>query len=354
MNLRFSVDALRMVIEFKMASDYFPSKELMNIFSDLLPVSDISCVSTFLSEESYEYFYSGKSTPVPSKEEHRRWVISWGKSVSVRKLKIETTRRNKKGLASYENTEKSTELAYFIVIDSEEIQKNSNLYKARKRLIEEIKDIEKKNHPEIKRVRMSISEDILKYSPKEETASISKKTDKPQAQAQIQNKTDKPQAQAQNNLLSFITKKYSVNEEVSSRILIRPAGIFHGPIQTVRHCKEIAKPIRMLFYQLHGQIRPPFYGIKTCRDTSKIKVQSKDSTKKILPSEEYLYDSDEEWIEGDGESIEEESEESIEEGSEETEWVEEDTNEIFFSKGQLPRIDHPPFTVLVVDETGTE
>lgn len=335
MSLRFGVDTLRLLIEFKMSEDRFPSKQLMNLFGDLLPVDGLGCLYTFISEASYEYFYSGKSTNTPSRDEYTTWVSSWCVSVGARRLKIDLSRNTPKKASSTEETEHIHRPMHFIVVDSKEIAKNSPSHRARKRLLEEIKETQKSSHPEIKRVRFSASEDILKC------------TEKEPSKPPVKTRTG-------NNLLSFITKKYEKCEETSSRIPMRQAGVFQGRIATARHCKEIAKPVRMVFYQMHGQVRPPFYGIKACRDASKLRNRSRDSTKKILAPEEYMYDSDEEWIEEDGESIDEDSTESMEEESEDAEWVEKDTDEIFFSKGQLPRMDHPEFTVVLVDEAKAE
>lgn len=339
MNLRFTVDALRLLVEFKLSSDLFPSGRLMRLFCDLLPVDVSSCLYDFITASSYEYFFSGKNGEIPSRNEFREWIGKWGETAQVRRLRIEVGNRKVRKIRKLEEERSS----YFVVVDGE-IDRESEMYRARKRLIEEVKEEERKNNPEIKRIRISLSEDILKCREKE---NFKEKKDSPEKEK------DKNSAKilSGNNLLSFITRKHERPGE-HSRIRIRAEGVFHGPVHTVRHCKEIAKPVRMIFYQVHGEIRPSFYGVKRKKDTSKVKTRN--SVKKILAEEDYMYDSEEEWIEGDGESIDKESEESIEEESEDAEWVEKDTNEIFFSKGQLPRIDHPEFTVLTVNEVSAE
>ncbi|KAI5192060.1 hypothetical protein NEMIN01_1808 [Nematocida minor] len=345
MNLRFSVDTLRLLIEFKMSSDRFPDRHLMNLFCDLLPVDGVCCLLSFLAENSYEYFYSCRAADSPSKEEFSEWVRNWMQLSGARRLKVEVSRDKlktppeKEGVPAEESAP-----TYFVVVDSTEISKNSLSYKARKKLIHEIKEKQRLFQPEKKRVRVSVSEDILKCAKKEAAPEEST------APEPIKEKKSAPKS----SLLSFITKKDEPHEESFRKTQMKVSGIFHGNTATIRHCKEIAKPIRMVFYQIHGQVRPPYYAVKTRTSKPNVCSSRRNSVKRMLPPEDYMYDSDEEWVEGDGESIDEDSIESDEEESEDAEWVEEDTNEIFFSKGQLPRMDHPLFTVLLVDETKME
>ncbi|KAH9386060.1 uncharacterized protein NEMAJ01_0956 [Nematocida major] len=350
MSLRFSVDALQMLIEFKLSADVFPSKSLMNIFSDLLPVHSKCNLPAFLSECAYEYFYSGKKGPAPAKSEFLEWVAKWVEDVQARILKVKLTREAPPCSAgSPQAVQSAAAERCFVVINSEEICKNSKAYKARQRLLQGIKDQQKEENPKIKRVRMSVSEDILKCEMK------SPPEKKPAAElhapptAAVKEAKDTKQL-TKSSLLSFITKKEDQKNPCHRKIALKPLGRFYGKVETIRKCKDINKPVKMVFCRIHGQIRPPLYMLKAQRDLSRVVHASRNSTHKVLPLEEYIYDSEEEWIEGEGESIDEESEESDDEESEDAEWVEKDTNEVFFTKGQLPRMDHPVFTVVEVSE----
>ncbi|EHY65837.1 hypothetical protein NERG_01444 [Nematocida ausubeli] len=347
MNLRFSIDALQMLIAFKASKDIFPSKTLMNLFSDLLPIHENTCLLSFLTESAYEYFYSCRHESIPTKEEFMEWTKKWIETTHARVLKTELSRYKPSdqqvGIAS---ASQSVLQKHFVVIDNNEISTSSVSYKARRKLIDTLKSDQKENNPAIKRARVSLSEDILKCPKKKPlNGSTQPPTKVPPSE---EHKT------AKTNLLSFMTKRSGEKAGLlTNGLSIKYPGRFYGKVTTIRLCKEISKPVRMVFYQIHGQIRPSFYAVKPSTYAPNI-LHTRNTIRKILQPEEYLYDSEEEWIEEDGESIDKESEESDDDESGNAEWVEEDTNTPFFSKGQLPEIDYPLLTVLTVDESTLE
>ncbi|KAI5125401.1 hypothetical protein NEPAR04_0334 [Nematocida parisii] len=347
MNLRFSIDALQMLIDFKASKDIYPSRELMTLFSDLLPITSDSCLPSFLAECAYEYFYCSKQEGVPTREEFLEWTKNWMESTSARILRISLPRD--KSVADEAGTHSITtgkQEKNFLIIDSKEISKNSPVHKSRREFIQNLKNRQKETDPSIKRVRMSMSEDILEA--RKEVLKITR-TPKPR----IKDVPIESSKSIKSNLLFFMTKRSTECTDKASNLFIKYPGIFYGNISTIRRCKEISIPTRMVFYQIHGQIRPPFYAVKDSKNALN-PAHTRNSCRKILPEEEYLYDSEEEWVEEDGESIDKDSSESDEEESEDAEWVEKDTNELFFGKGQLPRIDYPVFTVRMVDEAKVE
>ncbi|KAI5181635.1 hypothetical protein NEOKW01_1811 [Nematocida sp. AWRm80] len=294
-NLRYSGHALKALLEFKGSKEMYPTEEQLIMYLDLLQVPGPIINAKEIFTEAYEYFYSHKKNSILL-EVFLKWITDWSTRVNLRTLKTQL------------DTER---IVYLIIVDTSVISTNSRAYQCRERLTKNISSFYREVTESNKRIKPVYSENILENTAK--NAGMS-------------------------GLLAFVKRKETTEstfETTKTRIL--PLGRMHKNITTFRKSSEIRTPVRMVFYKHHGQIRPAYYNIKQPRT-----MYTRITIRKILPEEEYLYDSEEEWIEGDGESVDKEEQESEEEPLEEDIlWIEPDAEDNLFRKGQLPTLDHP-------------
>lgn len=300
-NLRFSVYALKLLIEFKHSKEMFPSSELLLLFADLLMLPDTSLdPAEYLARESFEYFYSGKRNGLDFEEFSKR-INEWSvqNKVKIISAQIHTADKN------------ISSTAFFIVADNSVALKINAIQKMRLECRKMIAMYQKERLCIKKKLFVDISEDIIDGASEEVLAG--------------------------KGMLAFATKRGADNLFPQKRTKTVAYGKMYKNAKTLRVDPRIQNKVRMVFYKLHFQVRPAYYNIKV---PSPYKNR-RNSLAKLLLEHEYENNSDEEWIEGDGEDIEEESFESDEDEEGDQEWIEPDAEYAIFRKGQLPRIDYP-------------
>ncbi|KAI5185721.1 hypothetical protein NEHOM01_1013 [Nematocida homosporus] len=333
-NLRFTASTLKLLLDFKQSSALYPSSELMLLFADLLVVSEQIEIERFLALHAYEYFYAGKRLR-PSLVDFQAWVHIWTETTDPQIIKVEIV--DSAGLSLWS--------AYVIAVAREVLERKSLSYRFRLKFPKYLKSewlkstdsTGLKTKSSSKHLSVLIAADLV--GAEEEVA------DKDESETSLEIKPKKDSA----GLLAFAQKRAATVLETSSKkVRFLPPGRMYKHQKTFRVGADVSTPVRMVFYKHHGQVRPSYYGVKKM---GPVFPRTRCSVKKILPDEEYLYDSDEEWVEGDGESIGEESFESDEDEDEDAGWIEPDnTNEALFRRGQLPRIDYPVCQEYPLDE----
>ncbi|OAG29915.1 hypothetical protein NEDG_01462 [Nematocida displodere] len=345
-NSRFSTSALKMLIDFKRGKEVFPPEELMLSFVDLLSVPPRASISEHLAKESFEYFYAGKKD-VPPYTRFLEWTSRWTKRAGVHHVHIEVSNQ-KEGICSGFS---------ILAVESKLIAERTRACQARRGFVRSVQVAFRTILQTVGRLKVKLSEDLLHYiAPALELCPEAKAPPKPQTSqtsqtpqtSQMSQKPPKPQTSS--SLLAFATKKEATEARAEAKVKIALPGRLYPKKTTTRMVPEVAAPIRMVFFKHHGEIRPPYYNAKHPGK----RLQARNSLKKILQEEDYAYNSEEEWVEGDGESINEDSLESDDEEGEDEGWIEPDTNEVLFTKGQLPRLDHPFCREYALDETVAE
>ncbi|KAI5188438.1 hypothetical protein NECID01_0069 [Nematocida sp. AWRm77] len=373
-NLRFSTHALKLLLEFKRSKERFPSDGHLAMYADLLPVPVLEKIPEWLSAESFEYFYSGKAG-APALEEFTKRVEEWSACAKIRTVQVEV----------YSEQTGLSFVSHVLAVDAQSVGRGSAVHRARRRFARKVGAECSRNLGISEKFQVRLSENILAQSGdgrasmgedapeggsgseeecenvgsantssnskgnskgKGNTSSNSKGNTNSKGKDGGKNKESKPPANQQ-TLLSFAVKNTA---ESKPRALTRTRTVLPGRMQrsvgTFRVSSDVKKPVRMVFFKLHGQIRPPCYQARESRQ----RVRVRNSLRKIFTDEEYLYNSEDEWVEGDGEDITDESSESYEEEEEAQEWIEEDTEEGLIRKGQLPKLDHPVCVEYPVNE----
>ncbi|KAI5171962.1 hypothetical protein NEFER03_1227 [Nematocida sp. LUAm3] len=347
-NLRYSTHALRMLSLFKRSKEIFPPEEAVAIYVDMLEVEEHPISPFTISKDTYEYFFSGRKV-YPSPQEYLEYINNWWKKYKPEQIQI--TISSKKAEDMHKNV---SAVAPWL------IEKHTILYKFRREYTKRLKKELKKSlaHTENAPKRISIKytspidpyalaenplDHVYRCSMEEtellEDTQESLQTTKKEEECAAHKKAKEKK---QSGLLMF-AKKRKIEEK--NKVSLRYPGRVYKNQKTIRRSPYIRKPIRMVFIKHHQQIKPPYYHVK-----KQSPLITRSTTKKILREEEYAYDSDEEWIEGDGESIDEDSYESEEEEEGPNEWIEEDVNEVLFSRGKLPKMDHPACKHFLITE----
>jgi len=317
---RFSVEALRLLIEFKESEKMFPSAELLRLYADLLQLPPNCEVLETVAGASFEYFYGGRRK-VPTHAEYRRHIESWIGEKRVRAVAVELLAEEEKiGAVSV------------VVVGEFEAEERGPQTSAKSILERRLREEYVAQHGEESYISVrAAAEKAHRDAEKKTTNNVDEiKPPKPGILAFAVRRTDEKTGQEQ------------------QRASVREVGKLHRNMVTLRKSASVKHPVKMVYYKHHGQIRPPYYNVKE----SARRVKTRWTTKKSLPEEEYEYNSEEEWIEGDGEDIGDESGESEEEEEGEMEWIESDAGQELVRKGRLPSLDHPECRLYRFDRRG--
>lgn len=330
-NMRTHPHALEGLIQFKRSTALLPCDDLIVLFTDFYRAGENPSIAVVF-EDAYNFFYSQKKQDpgYPSFSAHM------GEKCGVYGLHtldvaVETPAH---GEEAGEGEEKRTCTETYWVLNAEAVSRSSTLSPRTCELIA--------------RFRSSLRKKICSYHRFRYGAAVTVHV-KPGMEAECTPVgTPKKQGPASSSLLVYLSAKKAPSpeeEEAASgpdfrNAAVRYGHMFWGKIDSMRRSEQLVQPVRMVFFKMHSQVRPPYHAKRQSRKNVQLR---RDTTAKMQHVGDYGYDSDEEWIAEEGESIDSiESEEAEEEEEGELEeWIEPDKEEFTFSGRKLPTLDFP-------------